>query len=90
MAHHKDAIKRAGQNERLRMHHRHYRTMMRTAIKRLRDVVDSGDAEAARDLLPKTVSIIQKVAQKGIIHRKQAARRVSRLAQAVGGLVPQA
>ena len=86
MAHHKDAIKRMRQNENLRMHHRHYRTMMRTAIKKLREIVDSGDVEAARAQLPHTVSVIQRVAQKGIIHPKQAARRVSRLAKAVGGI----
>ncbi|MCB9778370.1 MAG: 30S ribosomal protein S20 [Alphaproteobacteria bacterium] len=86
MANHKDAIKRNKQNEKRRLRNRHYRTMMRTRIKALRTLLDAGDKDAAAAALPETVSMIQRVAQKGVIHKKQAARRVSRLTQAVNGL----
>lgn len=83
MANHKDALKRIRQNEVRRQRNKHYRSMMRTEIKKLNKAIDAGDAAAAQAQLPKTVSLIQRVAQKGIIHRKQAARRVSRLSLAV-------
>ncbi|MEC7949466.1 MAG: 30S ribosomal protein S20 [Myxococcota bacterium] len=83
MANHKDALKRIRQNEVRRQRNKHYRSMMRTEIKKLNKAIDAGDSAAAQAQLPKTVSLIQRVAQKGIIHRKQAARRVSRLSVAV-------
>ena len=86
MANHKDAIKRNLQNEKARIRNRHVRTNMRNRIKELRALVDAGDATAAQAKLRETVSMIQRVAQKGVIHRRQAARRVSRLSQAVNGM----
>ena len=86
MANHKSALKRIRQNAKRRAHHRHYRSSMRTEIKKLLTAIDAGDAEAAKAQLPGTVSIIQRVAQKGIIHRRQAARRVSRLSGKVNAL----
>ncbi len=83
MANHKDALKRIRQNEVRRKRNRHYRSMMRTEIKKLSKAIEAGDTAAATAQLPKAVSLIQRVAQKGIIHRKQAARRVSRLSHAV-------
>lgn len=86
MATHKDAIKRNRQNEKRRARNRHYRSMMRTQIKRLRAAIEQGDAAAAAEQLPQAVSVIQRVRSKGIIHSRQADRRVSRLTLAVGKL----
>jgi len=86
VANHKDAIKRNKQNQKARARNRHNRSLMRNRIKALREAVKSGDQAAAAEQLKLTVSTIQRVAQKGVIHRRQAARRVSRLAQAVNGL----
>mgnify|MGYP001171936587 FL=1 len=86
MANIASAIKRNRQNAKRRAHNRHYRSYMRTQIKNLRSAIDSGDAAAAKDLLPLAVASIQKVAQKGIIHKKNAARRVSRLSKSVNAL----
>ncbi len=86
MANHKSALKRIRQNVKRRNHNRHYRSTMRTEIKKLMTAIDAGDADAAKAQLPNTVSIIQRVAQKGIIHRRQAARRVSRLSSKVNAL----
>lgn len=83
MANHKDAIKRNKQNERKRLHNRRYRSMMRNQIKRIEHALEEGDIKRAEEHLPSTVSVIQRVAQKGIIHNKQAARRVSRLYKAI-------
>ncbi len=86
MANHRSAMKRIRQNTVRRTHNRHYRSTMRTEIRKLLIAIDAGDSEAAKTQLPKTVSVIQRVAQKGIIHRRQAARRVSRLAGKVNAL----
>lgn len=86
MANHKDALKRNRQNERLRQHNRHYKSRMRSNIKALNTLIEQGDKEAAATQLKQTVAIIQRVCQKGIIHRRQAARRVSRLTKAVNSI----
>ena len=83
MANHKDAIKRNKQNQGQRARNRHYRTRMRNQIKKLQGAVESGDSAAAQAELRSAVSIIQRLASKGVIHRNQAARRVARLAKAV-------
>ena len=87
MANHKDAIKRNKQNATRAARNKHYRTKMRNQIKKLRAVIAEGDKDAASALLPATVGVIQRVAAKGVIHRNQAARRVSRLNAAVKALV---
>ena len=86
MPNHKDAIKRLRQSKDRRNRNRHYRTKMRGQIKALTALIESGDADGAKAMLPKTVSEIQRVSQKGIIHSRQAARRVSRLSLAVNAI----
>ena len=83
MAHHKDAIKRLKQNDLRRARNKHFRTKMRNQIKQLRQTIDNGNVEEAQAGLKATVSVIQRVAQKGVIHRNQAARRIARLNKAV-------
>ncbi|MDP6934936.1 MAG: 30S ribosomal protein S20 [Myxococcota bacterium] len=86
MANHKDALKRMRQNVKRRTKNRRYRSTMRSQIKKLQAAIDSGDKAAALEALPATVSVIQRVAQKGIIHRKQSDRRVARLTRDVNAL----
>ena len=86
MANHKDAVKRALQSEKLRVRNRAYRTRMRNQIKKLRTMIIGADVSAMDALqteFRQAVSLIQKLAAKGVIHRNQAARRVARLAAAV-------
>ncbi|MCO4744458.1 MAG: 30S ribosomal protein S20 [Proteobacteria bacterium] len=83
MAHHKDAIKRIKQNEKRRVRNRHFRGRMRNQIKNVRQAVADGDHGAAMAQLRIAQSIIARNVSKGIIHRNQAARRVSRLNKAV-------
>ena len=86
MAHHKDAIKRIKQNEKRRVRNRHYRSRMRNQIKNLREAIATGDHGAAMELLRKTQSVIARNVSKGVIHKNQAARRISRLNKAVKAL----
>lgn len=86
MAHHKDAIKRIKQNAKARARNRHFRTRMRNQILRVRAAVDAGKGEEASAEFKEAVSIIHHVVSKGVIHRNQAARKISRLNKAVKAL----
>jgi len=86
MATHKDALKRHRQSLKRRARNRHYRTMMRNRVKAVRTAVDEGDLPAAQEAFKEAMSVIHRVASKGVIHRNQAARRISRLNAAVKAL----
>jgi small subunit ribosomal protein S20 len=86
MANTKSAEKRIRQNEERRQRNRGKRSRMRTAVKKLRAAVAAGDAATAQELLPGTLQVIDKTAQKGVIHDNAAARYKSRLTKAVHGL----
>ncbi|MCB9664176.1 MAG: 30S ribosomal protein S20 [Alphaproteobacteria bacterium] len=83
MATHKDAVKRHRQSLARRLRNRHYRTMVRNRIKAVREAVASGDVDAAQKALREATSVLHRVASKGIIHRNNAGRRISRLNAAV-------
>ncbi len=79
MANHASAAKRARQSEKRRLVNRVRKSAMRTAIKRVLAAVEAGDAEAAKAALSRAVPLIDRAGRRGVIHRNQAARRVSRL-----------
>ena len=79
MANTKSAIKRLRSAERRRLHNRVYRVGARTAVKKARRAMDMGDPEQAREAVRVAVRALDKAAEKGIIHKNNAARRKSRL-----------
>jgi small subunit ribosomal protein S20 len=83
MANTAQARKRARQSVAQNQHNSSLRSMLRTAIKRIRTAIDTGDKAVANQLLIKTSSVIDSVADKKIIHKNKAARHKSRLAAAV-------
>ncbi len=86
MANTKSAEKRNRQNINARERNRAHRSTLRTAIKKLRTAVASGDAAQAQKILPETLGVIDKTAQKKVIHANTASRYKSRLAQKVAAL----
>lgn len=86
MANTAQARKRARQSVARNKHNAGMRSMLRTSIKRVRQAIDAGDKAAAEDIFRKTTSIIDRVADKNIIHKNKAARHKSRLAAAVKSL----
>lgn len=83
MANHKSALKRIRQTKKRTIRNRYIRSTMRTHIKRVRTAIDEGDKAAAQTALADAVRNIDKAATKGVIHKRQASRRVSRLTVAV-------
>lgn len=80
MANHKSALKAHRRNVKTRAHNRELRRRLRRALKAVRVAVDGGDAAVAEKLRG-TVSLIDKLAGKGIIHGNAAARYKSRLSR---------
>ena len=76
----KSALKANRQNIHRREHNRQLRSRLRTALKAIRASLDSKDLDGAKKALSATVSIVDKMATKGIIHRNTAGRYKSRLA----------
>lgn len=70
MANHKSQFKRIRENEKRRLVNRYWAKTMRNSIKKFRNTTDLNDAKAK---LPELVSLIDKVAKKGIIHKNKAA-----------------
>ena len=87
MAHHKSAKKRIRQDEKKRMRNRHIRSTLRSSIKSINQKLEEKDAEGSKNLLIKTTSIIDKAVTKGVLHKNNAARRISRLTRKVNALV---
>jgi small subunit ribosomal protein S20 len=75
----KSALKANRQNIKRREQNRQMRSRLRTALKGIRASLDADDIEGAKSALSKTVSIVDKMATKGIIHRNTAGRYKSRL-----------
>ncbi len=83
MATHRSAVKRIRRNARCHQYNRRNLQRMRTAIKGLRSALDSGDLEKARARLVPTVSLIDRLVGKGVVHANAAARTKSRLTRQV-------
>jgi small subunit ribosomal protein S20 len=84
VANHASALKAHRQSVKRREHNRELRGRLRTALKSIRGAMSSKDNQGARSALRDTVSLIDKMAQKGVIHKNAAARYKSRLAAKLG------
>ncbi len=79
MANTRSAIKRVRSNQRKRVSNKVVRTSVRTQLHTAHESVATADAAAARQAAMKAVSALDKAANKGVIHKRNAARRKSRL-----------
>lgn len=79
MANSPSAKKRARQAEDRRQHNASLRSMVRTAIKKVVRAIEAKDLEAANSAFQAAVPVIDRMADKGIIHKNKAARHKSRL-----------
>jgi len=79
LANTRSAIKRLRSAERRHLRNRMHRGRARTAVKKARLLIEAGRLEEARDAVRAAVSALDKAAEKGILHKNNAARRKSRL-----------
>ncbi|NLY35130.1 MAG: 30S ribosomal protein S20, partial [Alcaligenaceae bacterium] len=77
------ARKRARQSVARNKHNSSLRSLLRTNIKHVRKAIESGDQALANEVFVKATSVIDRVADKNIIHKNKAARQKSRLAAAI-------
>ncbi len=76
---HKSAVKAHRQSEVNREHNRQFRSRLRNALRSIRASLDKNDVPGAKSALKHTVSLIDRMASKGIIHRNAAGRYKSRI-----------
>ncbi len=81
MANHKSALKRARQSEIRRMRNKSYRTRVNNITKQVRLADGESSGETITTKLNIAKSVIDIAAKKGIIHKKTAARKISRLSR---------
>ena len=86
MANIKSQMKRIKTNEKARQRNVAVKSALKTAVRRVRTAVASGDAAAAATALQSAGKALDKAASKGVIHKNQAANRKSGLAKQVAGL----
>lgn len=86
MANHKSAIKRIRQNAKRRDYNRTFRNRARTFVKKARTEIEDGSVQTAETATKLAIQDLDKAASKGIIHKRNAARRKSRLMKQLNAL----
>jgi len=86
LANHKSALKRARQNEIRRLRNKSVKTKTKNIVKDVRLSVTESSKEEALKKLDMAKSDIDRAAQKGVIHKKTASRKISRLSKLVNAI----
>ncbi|MEE8587923.1 MAG: 30S ribosomal protein S20 [Sulfurimonadaceae bacterium] len=86
MANHKSALKRIRQTETRTERNRFYRTRLKNIVKVVRSAIDAGNKEEATAAFKIANQQIHKFVSKGLLKKETAARKVSRLHQAVNAI----
>ena len=86
MATHKSALKRNKQSKEKRLRNRNVKSNLKTTIKAVNAAIEEKDPKKAQEVLSQVTPVINKAASKGVIHKKNAARKISRLTCKVNAL----
>ena len=86
MANHPQAKKRARQRIRITARNRHVRSTVRTFVKNVAAAIEAGEKDKAKAALGEAVRQLDKAVTKGVLPRKTASRKISRLTVAVAKL----
>jgi len=81
LANHKSAIKRHRQSEDRRLRNRKVKTRVKNVVKDVKQAVSQSAGEDVTAKLTTAQSVIDKAAKKGVIHKRTASRKISRLAR---------
>lgn len=79
MANHASAIKRHKQSEKRRLRNAAVKTSLKTVVKKVKEAATAGKADEAKTNLQNAVSELDKAVTKGVLHRNNASRKISRL-----------
>ena len=90
MATHRSAIKQDRQSKQRRMRNIRTKSYVKTTVKRVREAVAQRDVDGSMESLAKAIRALDKSASKGVIHRKTASRKISRLTKSVNALTSDA
>ena len=82
----KQQIKRVKTNDKARNRNAHFKSMVRTQMKKVRAAISANDAVLAKDEYRKAVSLLDKAAQRGVFHPNKVARHKSDLARDINAL----
>jgi small subunit ribosomal protein S20 len=83
LANHKSALKRARQNELNRLRNKAVKTRVKSIVKDVRFSVEESSNEDVTAKLIAAQTLIDKASKKGVLHKKTAARKISRLSKLV-------
>ena len=86
MANTSQAKKRARQNDAQRSHNASLRSIFRTAVKKIIQAIEGGDKKLADAAYKENIAVIDRMADKKIVHKNKAARHKSRLNTAIKSL----
>ena len=90
MANTRSAEKQNRQTQKHRIRNAHVLSTLRTSVRKFREAAAAGDPDKSRQELASAVRQIAKAASKGVIHKAQASRRISRLTKAASQVAPPA
>ena len=86
MATHKSAEKRSRQNEKKRLRNTSVKSSIKTRVKSVLNAVEEKDKTASGTALASAIPAINKASSKGVLHKKTASRKISRLTKKVNAL----
>jgi small subunit ribosomal protein S20 len=86
LANHKSAEKRMRQSAKRRLRNVSAKSHVKTRIKAVLQAVEENDHEKSKDALFKASSVITKASARGVLHKNNAARKISRLTRKVNAL----
>lgn len=86
MANIKSQIKRNRQNEKKRLRNRVVRGTTRSVVRNAQKAIESGEVENSQSAVLSAISALDEAAQKGVLHKNNAARRKSRLMKRLAAL----
>jgi len=75
----RQAKKRMRRDAKRRLRNRYHLSRMRTYIRNLKKMIENGELEKAKEYINEVISVIYHTASKGVIHKREAARRASRV-----------
>ena len=86
MANHPSALKRQRQDKKRKLRNKSYRSTINTSVKKIFSSADEKDTDGAQQNYKDAVARLDSAVNKGVLHRKTASRRISRLTKRVNAL----